>query len=517
MITVNLTIDGEARAKHKLIRRRAAAALQREAVSRLARRAAQLEALVQGLPDAACIVVNDRLTHLNPAALELLGAKRVEELAGPSSELIERLEIRWSENGERVTPRDNPIAQALGGKSAIHELCLRGLNGRRLVVRCAASPIWVDGHGSGAIAVLTDITAQKQAEAALRENEARFRSLAVASSDLVWSTHPTMGTPGPTWWDFTGQPSSSPNPEQWLEAVHPEDREKVLARWRESQRRRCTYRAEYRLRRADGVYRHMLMRGEPVFDEAGGVREWIGIGVDLSERKQAEELQRQKAELERQLVGIVSHDLATPLTVISMAASRSVKVPGLPPMVQDALGRILSAAGRAERLMRDLLDFTRARLGGIIPVWRRPVELGTVASELAAELRVGAAGREIDVSVEGDTCGEWDPDRIGQILTNLVVNALRYSPSPLPVRVEVRGEPERVLLEVSNKGPPISAALLPRLFDPLIRGEHPPTRDGTGLGLGLYIVRQLVEAHRGEIAVDSRPEGTCFRIALPRR
>jgi PAS domain S-box-containing protein len=508
---VNVTGDKDLK-HHSILRGRAAAALTRDAVSRLTRQTAELQALVHGLPDAVCIANHERITYANEAALELLGAD-ARVLYRPGLRLCERLDARWYASQQRVPESESPMTLALQGQATVRELSLRSLAGRGVVVRCASSPIRLGSRVTGAICVLTDITVQKQNEAAVRESEARFRSLAVTSSDLVWSTGPDSETLSPSGWDFPGQLAG----DDALEAIHPEDRERVQQQWIDATNRGVAFRAEYLLRRADGEYRHMLARGVPVIDEHGEVREWIGIAVDLTEKRRAEELTKQKAELERQLVGIVSHDLASPLTIIAMAAARSAAVPGLPGVVVDGLRRILSASQRAERMLHDLLDFTRARLGGSIPVFPQDVELGALVTGLAEELRVGASGRKINVDIQGETRGEWDGDRLAQVVTNLVVNALRYSPADSAVDVRVAGEGGRVVLEVCNQGAPIPPSLLPRLFDPLIRGDHRPAREGTGLGLGLYIVRQIVNAHHGEIEVRSAAEGTTFRITLPKR
>ena len=168
-------------------------------------------------------------------------------------------------------------------------------------------------------------------------------------------------------------------------------------------------------------------------------------------------------------------------------------------------------------MVRDLLDFTQARLGGGIAVEPRPVNLHEVVREVLAEVEATHPGRELRVQTEGDGRGEWDPDRLAQVVQNLLTNALTYSPAGTPVQVLTRGEEEAVTLAVHNEGTPIPPERLRQLFEPFHRGEGTADRSSRNVGLGLYIVKQLVAAHRGSISARSAEgEGTTFEVRLPR-
>jgi signal transduction histidine kinase len=221
--------------------------------------------------------------------------------------------------------------------------------------------------------------------------------------------------------------------------------------------------------------------------------------------------------LREQLIGIVSHDLRSPLNAIALSAELLLRREGLDDRLRGGLHRILESADRANRLIRDLLDFTQARMGQQLPVKRQQMDLHAIAGQVVDELRQAAPGRRLELDCQGDGQGAWDPDRVTQVLTNLLTNALQYSPAESPIRVTVRGEAESVILAVSNEGPPIPAHLLPTLFEPMTRG----TQEGgerRSIGLGLFIVDQIVRAHGGHVDVRSREvEGTVFRVHLPRR
>lgn len=236
-----------------------------------------------------------------------------------------------------------------------------------------------------------------------------------------------------------------------------------------------------------------------------------------AEHVRAEEDLRQRAEFEQQLIAIVSHDLRNPLHVILLAATSALGQETLDPTVTRLLLRIQTAGERAANMIRDILDFSQARAGGI-RVERSPVDLHDLVSRYAEETEVTNAGRRVRVRAEGNTHGEWDPHRLGQAVSNLLSNAIRYSPPTSTVNVEVVGRIDDVVLEVHNEGEPIPKELHARLFKPMSRGDAAINRAVRSVGLGLYIVDHIVRAHHGSIDVRSASEsGTTFRIELPRQ
>ncbi len=225
--------------------------------------------------------------------------------------------------------------------------------------------------------------------------------------------------------------------------------------------------------------------------------------------------QQEAVRVRDDLVAVVSHDLRNPISAISMSASVLLKRDELQDWQARGLGRISSAADRALRLIRDLLDSTQARVGGI-PVERRALDFHELARHVVEEVQLAHPERHIDFQTGGDAHGAWDADRMAQVITNLVGNAVQHSPGGTPVRVGSWVEDGQVLLEIHNEGPPIPAEMLPTLFEPFRRGRSPGGGMGS-VGLGLYISRQLVEAHGGTIEVRSEEgEGTTFTVRLPR-
>lgn len=233
-------------------------------------------------------------------------------------------------------------------------------------------------------------------------------------------------------------------------------------------------------------------------------------------RARAAERER-ASEFERQLIGIVSHDLRSPLASILMAVELATRSGRFDEPTARQLGRIRLAAERATRLIADLLDFTRERNASRIPVKPQQVELRALVHAAIEEALGMFPGRIIRYHSEEPVEGHWDPDRITQVLSNLLTNAVKFSPPPTPVSIRTHADEDSVLLEVHNEGPPIPTSRMATLFEPFQRGD-PATRTGSSLGLGLYISRQIVLAHGGAIDVRSSEEaGTTFVVHLPLR
>ncbi|NTX11137.1 PAS domain-containing protein [Myxococcus sp. CA056] len=253
-------------------------------------------------------------------------------------------------------------------------------------------------------------------------------------------------------------------------------------------------------------------------DADGKVVGLFGISRDITQRKWAEEEARRHSEFQEQLMGIVSHDIRSPLGAI-MNWSRVMAESGTAEDARRTSQRIATAAVRIERLTRLLLDFTRTRLMGGVAIEPRPVDLKDLVERVAHEFRVAYPERVIEVEHKGNTQGMWDPDRLGQVASNLLENALKFGPADTPVKLVARvARANKLVLEVHNGGRPIPAHLLPHLFEPFRSGPQTTRTLKMSYGLGLYIVREIVQAHGGGIEVSStEEEGTTFMVTLPRR
>jgi signal transduction histidine kinase len=242
------------------------------------------------------------------------------------------------------------------------------------------------------------------------------------------------------------------------------------------------------------------------------------------ERKRAEEglkreeAARQTALFREQFLGILGHDLRNPLQAISGNAALLLRYGGMTEPQRKAVNRISISADRMARMISDILDFTRTRLGGGYTLQRSWVNVHDVLRQVVEELEVAHPQRRFELNVTGTAWGEWDSDRIAQAASNLVGNAVQYSPEGSVVRVVAHDEGDNVRVEIHNQGTPIPAERMPHIFDPFVRGaEGPRAVARSGLGLGLYITHEIVKAHGGTLRVRStETEGTCFWLKLPR-
>ena len=268
---------------------------------------------------------------------------------------------------------------------------------------------------------------------------------------------------------------------------------------------------EVRRTRKDGTPIDLALSIAPLRDAGGSVSGAIAIIADITDSKRRDEEKERTARFREHLLGIVSHDLRNPLTAIVTSAHLLLRYGELPERQARVVARISASADRMTRMIDDLLDFARTRLGGELPIHPRRVDLRQLCEQMVEELEF-AYTRQVKLETEGDLWGDWDADRIAQVISNLVGNALQHSDGD--IAVSLRGEDDSVLFETKNGGPPIPAEVLPHIFEPGRRGD---ARSG-GLGLGLFIVRQIVLAHGGTIEVrSSEGEGTTFTARLPRK
>ena len=240
------------------------------------------------------------------------------------------------------------------------------------------------------------------------------------------------------------------------------------------------------------------------------------------------QLYRQKQQLARQLeeltetlrlnelfTAVLGHDLRNPLSAILNSANLLERV-SKEDVVKQTATRMMNSGRRMSRMIDDMLDLTRARLGGGIPLRRQDTDLSQIAQRVIQEAQVSSPEGRFEIHVEGDLAGHWDADRLAQVTSNLIGNALEHGDRKDPIEITLNGtRSERVTLAVTNTGV-IPEEVLPHLFDPFRGGQRHLGRSD-GLGLGLYIVQQIVLAHRGRVNVETDERRTTFLIEVPRR
>ncbi|HEX2571993.1 MAG TPA: PAS domain S-box protein [Polyangia bacterium] len=431
-------------------------------------------------------------------------------------------------DGQPYAAEEMPAARVLReGLELVEEelLCFRDSDEALLWLRASAAPLRdAAGGTTGALVVLQEITAQKLAEKGLRRSERKFRRLYESGllgiffgdpdGQVVEANDAFLGLIG------YGREDLVAGQVNWRAMTPPE----YAARDERAVEELCRqgmftpYEKEYV--RKDGA-RIPVVLGGTLSEQRDTAMAFV---LDVTDRKQAEvarealveQLQR-SVRFSELFVAVLGHDLRNPLNAI-LAAGWHLTHGAWDERVTRFASTIVASGRRMERMIEHLLDFTRIRLGRGLGIEPRTTDLGAVARSILDELESAYLGRTMVLRCDGDVIGQWDGDRLGQVISNLVGNALQYSFPERPVGVTLDGtQDEEVSLEVHSVGPPIPAERLATLFEPSLGAPRRPGGQNRGLGLGLYITQQIVLAHAGSIAAQSSAtEGTTFRVRLPR-
>lgn len=277
--------------------------------------------------------------------------------------------------------------------------------------------------------------------------------------------------------------------------------------------------SEYRALRASVLRLWRETRPQPDLADIDDITRF-NESMDQSLAQAVESYTRRVDQSRRMFLAILSHDLRNPLSCIRMAALVVSRSANDNPKSAYALSQIETNTDAITRLIDDLIDFASTGLGSAMPLTRGPVDLEKLCGEVVDTCRTTHPGRTLRFHPDGDLTGDWDAGRLRQVVSNLIGNALQHGAEAGPVELSVASEGSAVVLSVRNEGAPIPSELLTTIFDPLVRhamSESATPRVRGSIGLGLYIVREIVVAHGGTVEVASTAqEGTTFTVRLPR-
>ncbi len=394
------------------------------------------------------------------------------------------------------------------------------------------------GQVTGISIVCQEITERKRAEDQLRQSEERYRYLTESIPQLVWtaSAEGDLLDVNQRWLDYTGLGAEQARTAGWHNIVHPEDLPALEANWAMAQTTGQRYQAEGRLRRVtqgQAEYRWHLHQAVPLKDEAGQVLKWFGTATDIEDQKQIEaqrsrllrheQTAREEAEranrIKDEFLAVLSHELRTPLNPI-IGWTQLLRSGRLPvEKTEQALATIERNARLQVQLIDDLLDVSRI-LRGKLELKVERVDLATTIRAANETVRLAAEAKAIQVRLElssGVNPVMGDEGRLQQVVWNLLSNAVKFTPAEGQVTVSLIQINHQAQLQVCDTGKGITPGFLPYVFDYFRQADSATTRQFGGLGLGLAIVRQIVELHGGTVQAESPGEGcgTTFTVLLP--
>ena len=377
------------------------------------------------------------------------------------------------------------------------------------------------GDFLGMVGSSPDITEQIAAEQALRESETRFRDMADNASVAIWVTGPdgSCSFLSKCWYEMTGQSPATALGFGWTDAIHPDDRAPAKEAFLSANARREKFRLEYRLRSKDGKYKWVIDAATPRFDDSGTFIGYIGSVLDISERKKAEESLQQAARRKDEFIATLAHELRNPLAPLRNALEL-MRVAG------DDSAILLHARELMERqvkhivrLIDDLLDVSRITSGKLHLQLERVQLLDILSSavEIAMPL-IQARKHDLTVSTTGlPIWVECDTARLTQAFGNVLANAAKFTPAGGRIDVSVSLEEGRACIRIRDNGIGIPADKLESIFEMFSQlHDRADGREG-GLGIGLHLVKRLVELHNGTVTASSAGanQGTEIRIVLP--
>lgn len=461
--------------------------------------------------------------------MDLNQSKRGSWLSAVHPDFRERIHLEWAHAA--ASGRDSEIEIPLRRADGLHRWHL----GRSVAVRDVNGKIvWWMG-------IAFDVHERKQAELALRESEERFRTLADTAPVMIWMSdeHGKPAYFNKPMLEFIG-PLHSPAGTQLPPFIHPEDFATGFQTCLRAIEERNPFQCDYRQRRADGEYRWITSHGRPRFGADGNFMGYIGITLDITDRKVVEDtLRRHQFELQNaltaaesareraeaadrskdQFLAVLSHELRTPLTPVLLAAAALPARPDIPPQVRDALQMISHNVQLEARLIDDLLDLTRITRG-TLELSLQNVDLHAVigralqicGSELVAKnhrLNLALAAQQF--SVYGDFA------RLQQVFWNLIKNAVKFTPAGGTLYVRSKNIGTAICIEIQDNGIGIEPSVLPKIFNSFEQGGQEIMRRFGGLGLGLAISTAVVSAHHGQLTASSPGKGfgATFYVHLP--
>ncbi|MEQ8849994.1 ATP-binding protein [Botrimarina sp.] len=464
---------------------------------------------IEQIASDAVITVDSRfdVVAFNPAASELTGWPTTEAHGRPLDQVAPLFDVH----------QPMPWASVLNdGRPASRRAAWLGRReGRPLDIDYSFRSL---GRGAGWVVALTPQTADDASAIALRESEDRFHTLADNISQLAWMADEKgwIFWYNRRWYEYTGTTLEQMQGWGWRSVHHPDHVDRVVASLQRSWDTGEAWEETFPLRSSHGEYRWFLSRALPIRDASGAVVRWFGTNTDITERRQAEEALREADRRKDEFLAMLAHELRNPLAPIGFGLELLARQEGTDTqqleLVRDQFNQLV-------RLVDDLLDVSRL-VRGKIDLRPTPVDLNQLARRSLAVARVQTSARDQVLSAALPDEPIWtvaDAVRLSQALGNLLSNASKYSDDGARIELSLAREQDTAVITVTDEGVGIDSELLPHIFDLFTQADRSIDRSQGGLGIGLTVVKRLVELHGGRVSASSLglAGGAVFTIELP--
>jgi PAS domain S-box-containing protein len=462
--------------------------------------------VVESVPTALVMVdEHGRIVLINPQTEKLFGYSR-DELLGKPVEMLVPAASRTQHVHDRKAFLHDLRGRPMGAGRDLYGL---RKDGGKVPVEIGLNPI-VTGTGVLVLAAIVDISERKRAEARVRESEERFRTLADNIAQLAWiaDKRGSIVWYNRRWLDYTGMTLAEAQGSGWQKVHHPDHLQRVMARRKHSVETGEIWEDTFPLRGKDGQYRWFLSRAIPIRNTEGQVQRWFGTNTDITEERLAQEALEQADRRKDEFLAILAHELRNPMAAIS-AATRLLSVPHLTEehaaLAKESLERRVQ---QLARLVDDLLDVSRIARGKIL-LHRENLDLAIAVERAVEATRPFFEDRKqtLKLEVRSPLLVSGDVVRLEQVATNLLVNAAKYTENGGEIVLTAIEEEGSAVLRVKDNGIGMPADLLPKVFDLFGQAESSLHRSQGGLGVGLSIVKKLVEMHGGTVSAHSEGPG----------
>jgi PAS domain S-box-containing protein len=477
----------------------------------------------------ANVAMDGRWMRLNDALCRITGYSRQELLATTFQAITH--------------PEDVDADVALAAKVAVGEIPTYSIEKRYL--RKDGSIVWASltvslhqtrlpGEEPYFIAVVQDITTRKAAEEAVQQSEEQLRQLADGIPQLAWMAHPdgSIFWYNRRWYEYTGTTPERMQGWGWQEVHDPQVLPSVIERWKDSVATAQPFEMEFPLRGADGAFRTFLTRVEPIRDGQGRVLRWFGTNTDVEDHRRlllererllgnertARAAAEQASRLKDEFLATVSHELRTPLNAIFGWSQILLGSSITDPEIRKGVESIHRNARSQVQIVDDLLDMSRI-ISGEIRLDVQAVDLSQILDRTLDTIRPAAVakGVRLETTITSSCEIQGDPGRLQQVFWNLFNNAIRFTPSGGTMQVALESVNSHLEVSIRDTGEGIAPDFLPFVFDRFRQQDGSTTRRHGGLGVGLSLVKTLVELHGGQVRASSAGvgKGATFVVQLP--